>query len=62
MPIIIKIIAGQKDINDIIPKPTGLGRSTITNVSKIIINNNGPFSKTNVNNPIFKKNNKKNFS
>jgi len=45
VPIIIKIIAGQKDINDIIPKPTGLGTSTITNVSKSIINNNGPVQK-----------------
>jgi len=45
VPIIIKIIAGQKDINDTIPKPTGLGTSTIPNVSKIIINNNGPVQK-----------------
>jgi len=52
-PIIIKIIAGQKLINDIIPKPTGLGTLTIPNVSNIIITNNGPVPKTNVNNPVF---------
>jgi len=45
VPIIIKIIAGQKDINDIIPKPNGLGTSTFHNVSKIIINNNGSVPK-----------------
>ena len=55
-PIIIKIIAGQKVINDIIPKPTGLGTLTIPNVSNIIITNNGPVPKTNVNNPVLQTN------
>ena len=51
---IIKIIAGQKVIKNIMPKPTGLGALIIPKVFNKITINSGEVPITNNKNPIFK--------
>lgn len=53
IPIIIKIIAGQKVIKNIMPKPTGLGASIIPKVSVKITISSGEVPITNNKTPIF---------